>query len=79
VRANIVDTPKLRIYNPDKLGVFIVALLCAVCTLRWTISPTNQSYERWQSAALCVPTRLGKISYFEEDIQVAKQEPSKTW
>ncbi len=34
---------------------------------------TNQSYERWPSTALYVPTSLDNIWYSEEDIQEAKQ------
>jgi hypothetical protein len=59
-RSNIVHTSKIRIYKPDEPGVFIVALLCTVHSL-WQTSPTNQSYERWLSAELCVPSSLGNI------------------
>ncbi len=43
------------------------------------LTPTNQSYERWPSTALCVPTGLSNIWYCKDNIQAAKQEPSITW
>jgi hypothetical protein len=64
---------------PDEPGVFIVTLLCKVRALpQWNIHLTNQFFERWPSMALCVPTGLSNTWYSEEDIQAAKQKPSKT-
>ncbi len=48
--------------------VFVITLLCTVRALRWA-SLISQSYERWPSTALCVPTNLGNIWYSKEDIQ----------